>query len=88
MCIIEFYNNVLNSNNWDKISNFMDGCESLCIKYGSCDYFTALDEKLRVLDGQATKCACCGEVYNYEDMTKRKTGWYCDRCIRAEESRC
>lgn len=88
MCIIPFYNNVLESKDYEKISNFMDDCESVCPKYGSCDYFTMLDERLRVIDGQAGKCIVCGEIYNFEDMEEGKQGWYCNRCLRAIESRC
>ena len=81
-------NKVIDLKNIDLLNSYLDGCEATCPHWSWCEDYSRMEQNIRLLDGQAGECACCGEVYNYEDMTKRKTGWYCDRCIRAEESRC
>lgn len=87
MCIKDNFNEILQSGDEGLINLFMNECESNCVKYGSCDYHTMLDEQLRMIHGEAGRCSFCNEIYNFEDMTEGNTGWYCDRCQRAIESR-
>jgi hypothetical protein len=86
MCIKANYNSVLESNDWNKINNFMDDCYN-CVKYGSCDYLGYLDEKLIELETKVP-CVICGELDEEADMKCTDSGFICDRCQRAIESRC
>lgn len=52
MCIKNNYNKILESGNWQQISDFMDNvCEDGCTMCGHCDYKGYLDDKLVELEG-------------------------------------
>lgn len=86
MCIKVEYNKILESNDWNDINNFMDKCYD-CVKYGNCDYYGYLDDKLVQLETHVP-CAWCGELGLEADMKQTDSGFLCDRCQRAIESRC
>lgn len=67
------------------LANFMSYCEDQCLNQYWCKTYSELEQRYRLLDGQAGECKCCGEIYNFEDMNENG---YCDRCQRARESRC
>ena len=67
------------------LADFMSHCENYCLDQSRCQSYADLEQRYRLLDGQAGECKCCGEVYNFEDMNE---DGYCDRCQRAIESRC
>ena len=77
-------NMTLSTTDIQELGNCMSFCESYCLDQSSCNTYSLLEQRYRLLDGQAGECKCCGEIYNFEDM---KNG-YCDRCQRAVESRC
>ena len=68
-----------------ELGNFMSYCEDHCLHQGYCQSYADLEQRYRLLDGQAGGCKCCGEIYNLEDMNE---DGYCDRCQRAIGSRC
>ena len=54
MCIKDNYNSILESNNWQDISDFMDAnCEDCPKLHGGCDYKGWLDDRLVELEGQS-----------------------------------
>lgn len=69
----------------EPISNFLNYCEAECQHWSYCRSYSLLDQKLSVLNGQATECKCCGEIYDHSEMDENG---YCERCQRAERSRC
>ena len=85
ICTRQSLDKLINSDTIEPIGNFMDYCESNCQHWGYCQSYAQLEQRIRVLDGQAGECKCCGEIYNYEDMNE---AGYCERCQRAERSRC
>ena len=52
MCVLSNFNTIWQSNDWESINKFMDNCELSCHKYGSCDYYSMLDDRLKELDGE------------------------------------
>lgn len=47
MCIKDNFNQICFIGNEKQINEFMDDCEINCIHYGSCDYYSMLDDKLK-----------------------------------------
>ena len=84
-CTTDSLSKLLEAETIEPISNFMDYCEGNCEHWGYCQSYSLLEQRIRLLDGQAGYCKCCGEVCNFEDMNE---AGYCDRCQRAIESRC
>ena len=50
MCIKDNYNKILENVTIEEINKFMNSCEENCQHYGSCDYYSYLDDKLVELD--------------------------------------
>ena len=73
------------TNDLQLLGNFMSYCEDNCLNQGVCQSYSQLHQRWMILNGEAGECKCCGEIYNYEDMNE---AGYCDRCQRAEKSRC
>ena len=78
-------NTLINTNDIQELGNCMSYCEDHCLNQSFCNTYSLLEQRYRLLDGQAGECKCCGEIYNYEDMNE---AGYCERCQRAEKSRC
>ena len=85
MCIQNLnINKVIDLKNIDLLNSYLDGCEATCPNWSSCQEYSLMEQNIRLLDGQATLCKLCQEIVNFEDLEDG----YCDRCMRAIESRC
>lgn len=65
MCIKNNFNKVLEYGTKEEINDFMNKCDNTCeqcIKFGSCDYYSQLDDKLKELDGELLRCPYCGDT--------------------------
>ena len=67
------------------LADFMSYCENECLDQSRCQSYADLEQRWKLLKGEAKLCKCCEEVTDISDLNERG---YCDRCQRAEESRC
>lgn len=49
-CTRDDYNEILEANNYQQISEFLDDCEFNCLHFGSCDYCGWMGDKLKELE--------------------------------------
>lgn len=78
-------NTLINTNDIQELGNCMSYCEDHCLNQSFCNTYSLLEQRYRLLDGQAGECKCCQEITDISDLNERG---YCDRCQRAMESRC
>ena len=51
MCVRDDFNDIWQNGSWSNINTFMDYCAEYCHKFGSCDYYGYLSDKLKELEG-------------------------------------
>ena len=67
------------------LGNFMSYCEDYCLNQSYCQSYADLEQRWKLLRGEAKLCECCQEITDISDLNEHG---YCDRCQRAIESRC
>ena len=58
------------------LADFMSHCENECLDQSRCQSYADLEQRWKLLRGEAKLCKCCEEVTDISDLNKRG---YCDR---------
>ena len=84
-CPKEELNKIQATQDTQALANFMSYCENECLDQSRCQYYYDLEQRWKLLRGEAKLCKCCEEVTDISEINEHG---YCDRCQRAVESRC
>ena len=84
-CPKEELNKIQTTQDTQALADFMSYCENECLDQSRCQSYADLEQRWKLLTGEAKLCECCQEITDISEINERG---YCDRCQRAEESRC